>query len=174
MEIGPVSNLANYTVAAPGSALELTTAGLPMGGWAAFTKNIPLKSVTYDATTDTAYLVPVTPVKPFAFVPADKVKIVSHKAPYPFLLESPSSFEATWPVLPASHAPYPVISEGISNLTDTSGNPIADPAGNGGSPTPGDFYSLPQLAKASPAALSYIFGTPTHAVPKAKPGHKAK
>src|SRR5262249_8668410 len=104
MAIGPVSNLANYTVAAPGSGVELAHAALDMGGWPAFTKNIPLKSVTYDATTDTAYLVPVTPVKPFAFVPANKVATVSHRGAYPFLLESPSSFEATEPVSPTSHA----------------------------------------------------------------------
>ena len=43
--------------------------------------------MTYDAATDTAYLVPVTPVKPFAFLPANEVKIISHKSPYPFLLD---------------------------------------------------------------------------------------
>ena len=147
MAIGPVSNLANYAVAAPDSGVELGTS--LEGGFPAFTKNIPLKSVTYDAATDTAYLVPVTPVKPYAFVPANKVKMYIHGI-YPFLIESPSSFEATEPPLPPSQLPAPEVNQGISNLTDTSGNPIADPDGTGGSPSPGTFFSPPQVAKAQP------------------------
>ena len=66
-------------------------------GAASFTKNIPLKSAIYDAATDTVYLVPMNKVKPNA------------KWRYPFQVVSPN----------------PSVTPGVSNLTDTSGNPIA-------------------------------------------------
>ena len=113
------------------------------GGWPAFTKNIPLKSVTYDAATDTVYLVPMNKVKPKA------------KWRDPFQVVSPN----------------PAISPGFSNLTDTSGNPIAANDPSTLLRLDGVFAATPRVAKASPAVLSYLFGTPYPQRSQAKLGH---
>ena len=67
-------------------------------------------------------------------------------------------------------SPNPAIAPSFSNLTDTSGNPIAanDPSIFA---VDGLFAATPRVAKASPAVLSYLFGTPSPATPKAKLGH---
>ena len=129
-----------------------------------------MKSAIYDAATDTVYLVPVNKVKPFAFN-------TPFARQYPFVVESPSTLEEYLQLLKAPPTNAPAIAQGISNLTDTSGNPIA--TGTGSSDllsTDGSFAAYPSVAKASPSVLSYLFGTPTHATPKAKPKptHKAK
>ena len=114
---------------------------------ALLTTYIPLKSAIYNEATDTVYLVPMNKVKPKA-IWRDPFQVVS---------------------------PNPTIAPSFSNLTDTSGNPIADDPTNFFT-IDGLFAATPHVAKASPAVLSYLFGTPTPAAPKAKPrpAHKAK
>jgi len=148
MAIGPVTNLANYASAAPSSLKEAAEGAMNLDASAYYTKNIPLKSAIYDAATDTVYLVPMNKVKPNA------------RWRYPFQVVSPT----------------PTIAPSFSNLTDTSGNPIASDDPSNFFATDGRFAATPQVAKASPAVLSYLFGTPTPAAPKAKPKpvHKAK
>jgi hypothetical protein len=166
MAIGPVTNLANYAIAAPSSLMEI--GALALGGSASFSKNIPLKSAIYDAATDTVYLVPVNKVKPVAF----HTPLTRHLG---FVVEPPSTFEANLQVLKATPTSTPAIAAAMSNLTDTSGNPIASGDSSVLLPTAGSFAAYPSVAKASPSVLSYLFGTPTHATPKAKPKptHKA-
>jgi len=165
MAIGPVTNVANYAVAAPTSPLEI--GALILGGSPTFSKYIPLKSAIYDAATDTVYLVPVKKVKPLS--------LHTHFA---FLVESPYAFEATLQDLKATPTNTPANAADFSNLTDTSGNPIAmDATGNSDLVTSdGTFSGQPQFAKASASVLSYLFGTPapTTSKAKAKPAHKAK
>jgi len=148
MAIGPVTNLANYFSAAPSSLKEAVDGAMNLDGSAYYTKNIPLKSAIYDASTETVYLVPMNKVKP------------NLRWRYPFQVGSPT----------------PTIAPSFSNLTDTSGNPIASDDPSNLFSTDGRFAATPQVAKASPAVLSYLFGTPTPATPKAKPkpAHKAK
>ena len=149
MAIGPVTDLANYASAAP-TSLNEEISGEPMNfnadGAASFTKNIPLKSAIYDAATDTVYLVPMNKVKPKAI------------RRYPFQVVSPN----------------PTIATSFSNLTDTSGNPIAANEHIYSVADVGRFAASPRVAKASPAVLSYLFGTPTHAAAKAKPVYETK
>jgi len=148
MAIGPVTNLANYASAAPSSLKEAVGGAINLDASAQYTKNIPLKSAIYDAATDTVYLVPMNKVKP------------NVRLRYPFQVVSPT----------------PTIAPSFSNLTDTSGNPIASDDPSNLFSIDGRFAATPQVAKASPSVLSYLFGTPTHATPKAqpKPAHKAK
>jgi hypothetical protein len=142
MAIGPVTNLANYACAAPTSLKEAAEGAFNPNASASYTKNIPLKSAIYDAATDTVYLVPMNKVKPKAIWR------------YPFQVVSPK----------------PTIAPSFSNLTDTSGNPIAanDPSSFA---IDGLFAATLRVAKASPAVLSYLFGTPTPAAPKREPVH---
>jgi hypothetical protein len=149
MAIGPVTNIANFASAAP-TSLKEEISGEPMNfgadGAASFTKNIPLKSAIYDAATDTVYLVPMNKVKPNA------------KWRYPFQVVSPN----------------PSVTPSVSDLTDTSGNPIAASDPIYSVADVGRFAASPRVAKASPAVLSYLFGTPTHAAAKAKPVYETK
>ncbi len=126
----------------------------------AFSKTIPLKSAIYDPTSDTVYLVPVSKVKRSLF----------------FEVEPPFVNQANLQAINAKPTNEPLINEGFSNLTDTSGNPIASFPGSNLFSTDGNFFAPTQITKASPAVLSYLFGTPTPATPKVKPRltHKAK
>jgi hypothetical protein len=154
MAIGPVTNLANYVTAAPKSALQVGATALGSGNSITYTKNIPLKSATYDAATNTVYLLPVNPVKP------NKINKIAAKIGIDFEVGSPTSAS-------------------FSSLADTSGNPIvsANPAIDT-IPYIGSFVQFSRVAPASSSVLSYLFGapTPTHATPKvhAKPMHKVK
>jgi len=157
MAIGPVTNLANYAIGTPSSPIALAYS--LSGGAGALSKTIPLESAIYDAATDTVYLVPVSKVK----------------TSRDFFVESPSENEANLQAMNVRPTNNPAIAQPFSNLTDTSGNPIA--AGpNGTSNSLCNFSAEPQLAKASPSVLSYLFGTPTPATPKVKPKptHKTK
>ena len=71
-------------------------------------------------------------------------------------------------------SPNPSVTPSVSDLTDTSGNPIAanDPIYYVADV--GRFAASPRVAKASPAVLSYLFGTPTHESAKAKPVYEPK
>jgi hypothetical protein len=79
--------------------------------------------------------------------------------------------EATLQDLKTKPANTPAIPENISNLTDTSGNPIA---GDATGYNDGSLAAQPQLAKASASVLSYLFGTSAPATPKPKPARKVK
>jgi hypothetical protein len=149
MAIGPVTNLANYTAAAPKSALQVAETVMGPGNSITYTNNIPLKSATYDAATNTVYLLPVNPVKP------NTINKEAARVGAEYEVGSPTSVS-------------------FSNLTDTSGNPI-----NGANPAIddvliGSFLQFTRAAKANPSVLSYLFGAPTQATPNgsAKPRHK--
>jgi len=64
----------------------------------------------------------------------------------------------------------------FSNLTDTSGNPIASDNPDTSFGSIGDFAGSSRVVKASPSELSYLFGTSTQATPKGnvRPAHKIK
>jgi hypothetical protein len=149
MAIGPVTNLANYVAVAPKSILEVAGAIMSPADNLNYTKNIPLKSATYDAANNTVYLVPVNPVKPM-----NKLVTKMHIA---FQVGSPTSAS-------------------FSNLADTSGNPIAGENTIMFSADLGSFAQYSSVVKASPSVLSYLFGTSTHAKPKgnARAAHKLR
>ena len=146
MALGPVTNLANYSIAAPRSSKEVAEAVFNQGSVAPYSKTIPLKSATYDAASNTVYLVPVDPVRPSGI-----------RSLYSFQVLSPA---------PANAA-------GFSNLTDNSGNPIN--SYDSADSIDGHAKDLPRLVKVSPAISSSLFGTPAHAVPRGrvKPQHQA-
>ena len=162
MAIGPVTNLANYAVAVPRSGMEVATALFStFQSDISYSGRIPLKLATYDAATNTVYLIPVSPLKPKPTKAAAKLGI---------------AFQVGVPA-----------SNNFSNLTDASGNPIAsdDASINSLFTVAGNFLrnTMPS-AEASPSTLSYLFGTPApasthapaHPAPKvhAKPVHKVK
>jgi hypothetical protein len=148
MAVGPVTNPANYQVVAPKSSLQVAMLMMTDGPKLVYTKNIAIKSATYDASTNTVYLVPVNPVKPNSV--AEKV----HAA---FQVGSPTAAS-------------------FSNLTDSSGNPISDADPQIFLATLGSFVEMPGITKASPSVLSYLSIPPTHSTSrgKLKPAHQAK
>ena len=94
------------------------------------------------------------------------------------MVESPSTLDEYAQLLKAPPINAPAVAQGISNLTDTSGNPIAvSAAGNSdASSTDATFAALPRVTKASRSVLSYLIGSPSPSKPKAtpKPAHTAK
>jgi hypothetical protein len=150
MAIGPVTNLANYAIGTPSSPKQLLFYLGSSGG--AFPKTIPLTSAMYDAASNTVYLVPATRVKPSRY----------------FEIEPAFVNQANVRAMNASPNNMPASPAGFSNLVDTSGNPIASfPPANLLS-TDGNFSTYPQVAKASPAVLSYLFGPAASARPEAR------
>ena len=137
MATGTATNPANYVVSAPATKREILSTAF--GGHGGLSKRIPLKSALYDAATATVYLVPIKAVNPRSFgLPV-------------FEIGPPTS----------------TVDAPISNLTDTSGNPIAPVSGiSFYDLSVGTFNETPRLAKASPSVLSFLLGTP------ARPGAK--
>jgi hypothetical protein len=133
MDPATVANLANYAAAAPKSALEAGASLMGTSSSVSYSKSIPLKSVVYDATSNTAYLIPVSPTKPNNRI----------RRPFEFQVGSPA---------PTT----------FSNLRDTSGNPINSLAVTGLVDTAGSFVQQAMVTKASPTVLAFLhLGGPT-------------
>jgi hypothetical protein len=96
MALGPVTNLANYEVVSPKSKLDIGDAMMSENRGLIYTHVIAMKSATYDASTNTVYLVPTKPVVP---------NQAAARLNLAFQVGSP-------------------ITTSFSSLTDTSGNPI--------------------------------------------------
>jgi hypothetical protein len=148
MAIGPVINPANYQVVAPKSSLEVAMLMMSDAPSLVYSNNIAIKSTTYDANTNTLYLVPVNPLKPNS---------VGKKFHAAFEVGSPND-------------------AGFSNLTDTSGNPISSDDPQTMFASLGSFVQMTGVTKAGPSVLSYLSLTPTHSASrgKPKPAHKAR
>jgi hypothetical protein len=157
MAIGPVTNLANYAVAAPAAPVDVPLIST------SFSKNISLKSVTYDATNDTAYLVPMTKLKiRYVALYGGFGSSVSGEFQNYYQIESPAVLAAAMQAKQASSGTPPALNQSLSTLTDTSGNPLST-TGGGGLAGEGTLFTQPQLARARPTDLAYIFGARTHA-----------